>query len=294
MTRDAAAKKEDTMSGYNTLPDVDEEALDREFLGGEQPGEQPDEQADPNAAAAIQAQGQEQVPPDAQAIAPDAAQQQAQSRQMPIEAYLDEKGKRQHFESILRDPNALANHAASMGYQLHDPRQQQLEPIDPDLDIAGFVSQQLEQALTPLQQQIQAQGQYIAHLEATTAKQAQMEQIAADPNFGPDAVQNIKELDQRFPHLANLPPDVKHYAMLGLKNADPALRQQQIQAAAATLAEQQVADALKGNKKAAPVTLSGVPPAENDFTGFDTLSNQDMLTMDESRLDRMFMSSGQA
>jgi hypothetical protein len=219
-----------------------------------------------------------QVPPQAEQTAVTQQAQQQQPQMVDLRALQSERQKRQELQTLLNNPQALAQHLAQMGYQIAEP-----DPYTEPDEAARF---QVNQATLPLQQENE-------HLKAVLGQIQQEKAIeSVRTHFGADADQYLTQFDQLAPQLSGLDPLIKAATMHGLRWADPAYQKQVIEAAAANKAEDQVTAALAGNKKPTPVTLSGITEATNPDTSTvdpERLSGRDLLAMDDKALDKLLM-----
>ena len=215
------------------------------------------------------------VQPDAiiePAPGPSPEQAQVPQQQMvPLAALHEARSRLQQATQFLNDPAALKQHLAAQGYQINEPDMW----IEPDQAVNFHV----QQATAPLQYENQT-------LKAQLQEYSQREQLAEVRKAFPDADELIAIYDQHRPDFAqSVSAYDKAATVHGARMANPEYRQQIITAEAQKLAEKMTADALKSGKSAAPVTLSGIAPAQpNDTKSFEDLGQDDMNGMSEAAL----------
>lgn len=129
-------------------------------------------QADEAPEQADQSQGEVSEPlaqqdPPAEPAAPEEPQQPA-PRMVPLAEVQRERQKRQQYEALLNDPNALAQHLAQAGYKL-TPAQQQEQAAFLDDELAQWTQQQIQGTEQRLQSvEIRVRNQVSESLAAAT------------------------------------------------------------------------------------------------------------------------------
>lgn len=176
---------------------------------------------------------------------------------------------------VLQDPQQLAQ---MLGLQQQQPQAPELAFEDPDV-----ISQLVAQQVAPLQQTVQTLQQQLAQAEQEKVLMGLRSQY-------PDLDDALSEFDSNLPQMANMHPLAKYFMVHGSRTTDPKYLQQQIEAKANELAEQRVAERLKGlTSTAQPVTLSGVTPAGGASDGIDlaNITDEQWDSLDEKTRARL-------
>lgn len=257
---DHAAIDEMTPEELNEIPPEELKA----YLSG---GAAPAAEAEPAAPAAPQAEAATD-PAQGEQTATSQPTAQGQQQMVPYGALHEERTRRQALEqqvaqhqAALQNPDLLRHLAAQ-----YQPPEQADFMSDPE----KYVQQVAQQTAVPLMQHIQ-------QLQSVIQQQQQGARLQALTQQFPDFQQTVAQFDAAMPHMANADPEQKYLMVKGAQASNPAYMQQQIQAAAQKLAEQQVAAALGGIKATAPVTLAGATPSKAN----DAPTSPDALNDDE-------------
>lgn len=185
------------------------------------------------------------------------------------------KEREQQIEAFLNNPRAVADYLRSIAPE-------EVPSFDEDPDAA------IEARMAPILRELQALKEKDRHREAQWAHNERMANLAG--KYGQDFHHVLQAFDAANEHLANLDPEVRYHAALGLRARtaaapDPAADEARIQAAAQKLLAEKLAS---GQPMRGIPTLGAAPQARESAPA----PNLDAMSQDEQ--DRMSFADLQA
>lgn len=145
------------------------------------------------------------------------------------EAIRQEREQRRYLEQQMAAyQQQLAQY--QLQQQAQQPQYQQAEePPNPWEDPAGYTKWEIQQAMAPMQNQLQQATGYIQQLEYER-------DLHAFGSQHPGAPDVIRQIDAEIPELRGMPIEAKYYLWLGAQKTDPAAQQRQVEEQAKTMA----------------------------------------------------------
>jgi hypothetical protein len=268
------------------LSGISDDELERMALGGDEDAN-PEGAQDPSTSTQEPAASPPAQPPAPAAEAtpqgaPGNDQQPERDRGDLSVALRQERERRQQYEALFRDPNALAQVAAQMGLQVVQPQAEQPEFFDTEL--AQFTQQQIEGMRGEFGQQMQAMR---VEMSRELARQAlpdfedtmqALVKLGDDPVLGPI----VQAADRQF---ANHPNPAMAFYQLGKRlTASAPPSEEAVKAQAQVLAQQMVAEAM-GKQQQPLAGPNGLSRAGSVTPGVEKAKDPRQMTDEE--LDRI-------
>jgi hypothetical protein len=146
------------------------------------------------------------------------------------EAIRQEREQRRYLEQQMAAyQQQLAQYQLQQQYAQQSLQQQEPEPPNPWEDPAGYTKWEIQQALAPMQGQLQQATGYIQHLEY----ERDLHAFGAQHPGAPDV---IRQIDAEIPELRGMPIEAKYYLWLGAQKTDPAAQQRAVEEQARKMA----------------------------------------------------------
>lgn len=167
------------------------------------------------------------------------------------EALRQERETRRQYEAQVAEyQQQLAAYQQYMQQaQAQQYQQEQEEPPNPWEDPAGYTRWEIQQALGPVQQQLQHATGYIQQLEY------QRDLMAFEAQY-PGAAGVIQQIDSQIPEMRGMGLEAKYYMWLGAQKSDPQNMERLVEEKAKQMAAQMTSKQLTG--KTAPPSLAHI------------------------------------